>query len=363
MDELPFHETEQWGLLNQLLGYHCLENKQHEDEKPDAWRGMLSSLRNLYSDGEEIYEMLKKSRPDRSEIIVCPGHMGDTLLIASLAKAYKERHGNPQLIFVSASLPKEILNCYSSVGAVLMLDKAEMESLRFFIMIRKLWNQNGIRYAHFRDEVVLNYPHVSTKNVMNYQEHSLRENRMNMLDLKIDSVFEPLLVQAPANREELRKKYGHAVLFMPVSYSTELIPEGFWENLAESVRARGFDVYTNYNGEEKESVIPGTLPFQSSFYEMAQMADVFSLFVGVRSGLCDLISLTGKGRLVILYHENICGKSNNLAIAERDIKESNIYDLGRKEGIECFRYSTNGEENVINEICKLLGGDKGGREI
>ncbi len=358
VDELPFHETEQWSLLNQLLGYHCPEDKQNEDKKPDAWRGMMSSLKNLYSDGEEIYEMLRKSRPDGSEIIVCPGHMGDTLLITSLARAYKEQHGFPRLIFVSASLPEEMLNCYRSVDAVLMLDKAEMESLRFFIMIRKLWHQNGIRYAHFQDEVVLNYPHVSTRNVINYQSYSLRENRMNMLELRIDSAFEPLFVPSAINKEELRKKYGHAVLFMPVSYSSDPIPEGFWENLAESVRAKGFDVYTNYNGAEKESVIPGTLPFQSSFYEMAQMTEIFSLFVGVRSGLCDLISLTEKGRLVILYQESICGKSDDLLVEEKDIKESNIYDLGRKEGIQCFRYSSRGEEKVIHEICKLLGEEK-----
>jgi len=35
----------------------------------------------------------------------------------------------------------------------------------------------------------------------------------------------------------------------------------------------------------------------------------------------------------------------------------------RKEGIECFRYSAHGEDNVISEICILLDGEKGGKEI
>ena len=358
VDALPYHEAERWSVLNDLVGYDDPKIKRKEDVKPDAWQEMMSSLRDLYTDGNDIYDMLKKSRPADSEIIVCPGHMGDTLLIAALAKAYKEQHGSPKLIFVSASLPEEVLNCFSSVDAVLMLEKGEMESLRFYIMIRKLWNQNGIRYAHFQDEVVLNYPCVSTRNVIDYREYSLRENRMNMMDLKMDSAFAPLNVPSPDDQKKLAEKYGHAVLLMPVSYSTDPIPDKFWEKLAASIRVKGFDVYTNYNGAEKESVIPGTIAFQSSFYEMAQMAEFFSLFVGIRSGLCDLISLTGKGRLVILYQESVCGISDDFVVTEDNMKESNIYDLGRNEGIACFRYSSRGEERVINEICKLLDGKR-----
>lgn len=317
------------------------------------WQGMLQFMDGLYSDGEAIYGMLLKSRPEDTEIIVCPGHMGDTLLIAALAREYKEQHGVNRLLYVSSSLPEEILNRYSAIDSVLILDGDEMKSLQFYMMVRKLWYQDGIRYAHFQEGIVLNYPKIATIAMMDYNNYSFRFNRMRMLDLKMDSEFKPLVVSAPQNRETLVENYGNAVLLMPVSYSTDMMRDEFWEKLTEEIHRKGFEVYTNYNDAPGECVIKGTKPFKSSFYEMAQMTNVFSLFVGTRSGLCDLISLTGNGTMVILYNETVLG-SGDLEIREEEMKESNIYDLGRRNGIFCYRYLSQNEEKVIEAICKIL---------
>lgn len=325
-----------------------------ETDMSDEWRRMISSMEDMYSDGEEIYEMLVKSRPKDTEIIVCPGHMGDTLLISSLAEEYKKQHGVGKLIYVSQSLPEEMIKCYSAVDAVLMLEKDEMKSLDFYMTVRRLWNQNGIRYAHFQNNVVLNFPKVSYVNLLDYSQFSLRENRMLMMELNKRSYFSPLKLAPLRDMEQLKNVYGNAILLMPVSYSAKSLPESFWEALAASLKKKGYDVYTNYNQAKKESVINGTKAFGSSFYEFAQMTQVFSLFIGVRSGLCDLISLTGNGELVILYNETVFENEGDIEIAEEEMKESNIYDLGRREGIHCYRYLSGEEERIIDAICEHL---------
>ncbi len=324
------------------------------------WQGMLQFMDGLYSDGEAIYGMLLKSRPENTEIIVCPGHMGDTLLIAALAREYKDQHNIKNLIYVSTSLPEEVLKCYPFIDTTLMLEKDEMKSLQFYVMVRKLWYQDGIRYAHFQESVVLNYPKIATIANLDYSHQSFGSNRMRMMDLRKDSSFDPLVIPISDDQEQLIENYHNAVLLMPVSYSTHLIQEEFWEKLAEEIHGKGYEVYTNYNGALREKVIKGTKPFRSSFYEMAQMTSVFSLFVGTRSGLCDLISLTGNGRLVVLYNETVLGYSGSLEISEEEIRESNIYDLGRRNGIFCYRYLSQDEEKVIEAVCNVLPEKKEG---
>mgnify|MGYP002627507723 CR=1 FL=1 len=79
------------------------------------WNRMLQVMDSMYADGGAIYEMLNKSRPEDTEIIVCPGHMGDTLLIAALAEEYKKQHHVKRLLYVSASLPEEVLRLYPAI--------------------------------------------------------------------------------------------------------------------------------------------------------------------------------------------------------------------------------------------------------
>ena len=319
-----------------------------------SWQETLELMNGMHADGEAVYNLLCKNRPEDTEIIICPGHMGDTLLIAALAKEYKEQHEVKRLIYVSASLPEDVLKLYSAIDAVFMLDKEEMSSLRFYFLVTQQWYKNGIHYAHFRERVIVEENRICTIPELPYSSRSFYENRMDMMRLPRNAHFSMLRVPANPDIEQLREKYGKAVLLMPISYSTHLIREEFWEKLAETIRKKGFLVYTNYNGAGEESVIKGTEPFGSSFYEMAQMAEVFRLFVGVRSGLCDLISLTGNGELVILYNETICGSRSELEIAEDEMLESNIYDLGRRDGIFCYRYLSGEEERVIDAICTHL---------
>ncbi len=321
--------------------------------KDNQWNEMLNIVTGLFDYGEQIYGMLLKSLPDQTEMIVCPAHMGDTLLIASLAMEYKQQNRLQRLIFVSTTLPEEILSLFPGIDTVLMLEKEEMKSLRFFMLAKKLWHQNRIRYAHGHEMIYFDYPSIFTRVDWTDPRLSFKESRLRIMELDKTSEFSSLNIPNPDNKNSLIEKYGMSVLLMPVSYSTDLISESFWEKLATAIRERGYDVYTNYNGAERESVISGTTAFQSTFYEFAQMTEIFALFVGLRSGLCDLISLTGNGKLIVLYDEKTI-PGNTIDIDEDTVKESNIYDLGRRDGIFCYRYRAVEEDHLIGVICNYL---------
>ena len=85
--------------------------------------------------------------------------------------------------------------------------------------------------------------------------------------------------------------------------------------------------------------------------ELARLTDSFNLFIGLRSGLCDLISLTGKGRLIVLYPEHIGNDNINLPV-EQGVTD--IYELGRKNDIWCYEYIKKHEDELIDTILSKL---------
>ena len=295
--------------------------------------------------GKSIYELLVNSKHDDTDIIVCPAdHLGDALLIASLVGEYKKQHGSKRVILVHNDVVSdEILEMFEDLDASFGISNSEMIALSVYIYTNELWYSNGIRCAHFRGIVT----DVSIK-FYNFEKSGFKEDRMNMLGLSGDVTFNTMRVPVPENDRELKKEYEKAVLLMPGAKSVSKIPSGFWKNIADSLKEKGFDVYTNYNGLNCEEMIPGTKPLSSSVAELAQLTGYIHLFVGLRSGACDLISLTGSGRLVIVYPEDT-NEEKSIELDTSDLV-NNIYELGRTKDIWCYKYVEELSDELITQI-------------
>lgn len=95
-------------------------------------------------------------------------------------------------------------------------------------------------------------------------------------------------------------KPGRTVLLAPCSTGLEehLLPMSFWAELAQGLRKEGWLVCTNCAAGEKP--VPGTLALYLPLTEIVPFLDVAGGFIGIRSGLCDVIS-TSICRKVILH--------------------------------------------------------------
>jgi hypothetical protein len=65
------------------------------------------------------------------------------------------------------------------------------------------------------------------------------------------------------------------------------LPSAFWENVAKDHLRRDYGAYTNTTGSEPP--IRGTRPLAIPISQMLSAAEYAGTFIGIRSGLCDVL--------------------------------------------------------------------------
>ena len=82
--------------------------------------------------------------------------------------------------------------------------------------------------------------------------------------------------------------YGKSVILSPYAKSVTNIPSNYWEQIIKFYRNRKFSVFTNaVNGEV---TLPGTIRLEISLDQMQSAVEQAGIFIGLRSGLCDVIN-------------------------------------------------------------------------
>lgn len=88
------------------------------------------------------------------------------------------------------------------------------------------------------------------------------------------------------NNLEMIEK-DNAVIFSPYAKSVTTLSKEFWKDIVNDYLQRGFQCFTNVVGDE--SPIEGTLPISPAISEVQSVVERAGHFVGIRSGLCDVI--------------------------------------------------------------------------
>lgn len=97
---------------------------------------------------------------------------------------------------------------------------------------------------------------------------------------------------------------GQAAILSPYAKSVTALPEKIWTEIVSDLKAKGYLVFTNTVGDEKP--LKGTDAISPSIPEIKSVAERAGLFIGIRSGLCDVLR-TAKCRKVALFPDyNYC---------------------------------------------------------
>ena len=315
----------------------------------------LDSLCKIYSNGFELYQVLANilKKSPGTEMIVSPANLGDTVFIATLAKAYKEAHQIKNLLICAKERQANAVEWFDGVDGILGLSDGEMLSLRYYFTVSRNFYSNGIRYGHipcFIDSTVPDTffhidPGFGGLPLINVWERRI-------LDLPDHSKTGNILMPEDAMARVDRTKYENSVLIAPAAFTNKGIPVSFWEKLVNRLLEMGITVYCNSGKLYYDQVIKGSIECVLTTKELVVSAPLFKHIVSVRSGFTDLVSKTDANLTVLHLHG---AKEGSLRVQYGDIWDD-VRDLGRMEGIYPLKYCEGREEELIDLIVENIEG-------
>ena len=97
---------------------------------------------------------------------------------------------------------------------------------------------------------------------------------------------------------------GKAVVLSPYAKSVTTLPDNIWKDIVAGYAARGYQLFTNVSGDEEP--LTGTIALRADLCEMKSILERAGTFIGIRSGLCDVVR-TASCRKIALYPDyNYC---------------------------------------------------------
>lgn len=110
-----------------------------------------------------------------------------------------------------------------------------------------------------------------------------------------------------AELDEIFEKYslipGRTILLAPYAGKHEMwgIPMEFYAKLAAQLREAGYMVCTNSGDMRREPPVPGTIALLIPHRLVRAFCEMAGGFVGLRSGLCDMVSAAERCKKIVLY--------------------------------------------------------------
>ena len=97
---------------------------------------------------------------------------------------------------------------------------------------------------------------------------------------------------------------GKAVILSPYAKSVTALSQHIWIDIVADYKSKGYQVFTNISGDEKP--IDGTEPLNVRLSEMKSVLEKAGTFIGVRSGLCDVVKTVGCRKIALYPDYNYC---------------------------------------------------------
>lgn len=97
---------------------------------------------------------------------------------------------------------------------------------------------------------------------------------------------------------------GNAVIFSPYAKSVTALPKGFWEGAVQYYKGKGYQCFTNVVGEEQP--LAGTEEIRPAIAEIQSVVERAGTFVGIRSGLCDVLRYAKCKKIAFYPDYNYC---------------------------------------------------------
>ncbi len=258
-----------------------------------------SSMQNfkVVRNGYKCYRRIKREYNAKEKSILIFPHrsLGDIYWLGLFKKSDANEFKKDYVLVVIGEACKAVA-IEMGFSSVISISQNEMNALYYFVNLLE-GDLHDIKVIHF------DYIHTSINPLV-----------IASKDISFINCYEKLVFDKECSKEmcwsmprhdicELIKKYNvthwNSVILAPSAKSIPQITPVFWEYLASQLKMKGFRVFTNVSGEE-EKAIHGTEAIECTISEINSLLEYAGYFVGIRSGICDVVS-SSNCKKVILY--------------------------------------------------------------
>lgn len=102
--------------------------------------------------------------------------------------------------------------------------------------------------------------------------------------------------------QDIRK--GKAVIFSPYAKSVTALPEEIWQGIVQYYKGMGYQCFTNAIGNEQ--ALAGTIKISPAICELQSVVEHAGTFIGIRSGLCDVLKYAECEKTALYPDYNYC---------------------------------------------------------
>ncbi len=295
--------------------------------------------------GYRVYSAIKRIVENRP-IIVCPyPGTGDAYLTGMYLEKFADIKGySDYRVIVPGNGFKRVLSLFGiDESKVVVISVQDMNRLRNLVSY-KGEEELGLNYIMYwglpYQQVCLfeGYKGLSFPEIFKACAFCLPEDTKPS---KMQQDISP--EEAELQIKEMGLVPGKTVVIAPYANSfVKELEDEWWEELAFELQGRGYFVVTNCNGKD-EKPIRDTKPVAFPYKSIIPLMDACGYFIGMRSGLCDIIS-TSKCKKVVIYQN---------AITNRRMDFFSLYHLHEQQELKEYKYTGQNKYRLLTEI---LGG-------
>lgn len=229
--------------------------------------------------GAKRLENIKLQYPNHFRIF-CPfAALGDIYYMMSYLPYFlRERNQTQVVVFTIGNAGTDVVRMFGGVESQVFTQKEMDETIQ------------AVLYLKDSDSYI---PHQDRPYVVNLYK-ALYVKKIHFEIIYKCGVFALPLETKPYKPCHLKKykdltniPYKKSVVLSPYAKSVTNIPMEYWEQIISYYRKKGYSIYTNVTPEEKE--LYGTKRLETSLDEIQSVVEHAGTFIGLRSGLCDVI--------------------------------------------------------------------------
>lgn len=296
----------------------------------DISEGALVSKIQVAEKGKQVYESLK-NKHSFEYLFICPyAGTGDIYIIGLYLDEYIRKHNiSKYCITVVGKACSKVAKLFSKECEVISVEESDclvsyvrMLGMQHVKVLNDAYQQNMVK--RLRGYKGLDFNRLFQTSVFGMEQ---RVEKIKIKQQAADEYF---------SKYNLKK--GNTILLSPYANTIVKLPDAFWESLAEMLMQKGYTVCTNSSGEH-EPAIAGTQGVFVPYNQIIDFVDKAGGFVGMRSGLCDIISSTTAGMVILYPSGNLfgaCSTYDYFSLEKMGLKNQNISEIEFEKPEECY---------------------------